>query len=115
MTENYVVRGESMRNTLPSGTTIVVELADESYSVGDIVVVIVNGDLIVKRITLSPGGKLDDFCKYPILKEFSEQWGGVLPEDQYLIQGDIPASLDSTRIGPININDIVGRVVKSYA
>jgi len=114
MYHEYTVRGESMRDTLPTGTTITVDISPCSIAVGDLVVVKLNDNLIVKRIVLGPGDSMVEFERYPILKAFSEQWSGVLPNEHYLIQGDVPESFDSTRFGPINTNDIVGRVV-SYA
>lgn len=110
------VRGESMRNTFPSGTKITVEIAESKYFVGDIVVFRMNGDLVIKRVVACPGDNFQDFeSKSPILKSFSEQWNGVLPDGEYIIQGDIPGSMDSLRVGPINKTNILGRVVKSYA
>lgn len=48
-----------------------------------------------------------------VLKMYFESYGGVIPEDSYLILGNLAkGSIDSTRFGLVHKSDFIGRVKK---
>lgn len=95
-----VVAGASMEPTLAPGDRVLVALRayrDRSPSTGDIVLVrLDDGAEIVKRVIRVSG---------------SREAGGWV-----WVSGDNPAaSLDSRRLGPIDLRQVVGRVVFRYS
>ena len=117
------VFGNSMQPTLNSGDLLLYrQVKSERLNTGDIVVVIMGGRKMVKRLIGLPGNliqlhegrllvdgieKVEKFTRHSEVLEYS--W--KLKKNEYLVLGDNGKdSLDGRKIGPLESNAILGRV-----
>ncbi len=120
----FVVSGNSMTPNINDGEYLVIKIFLNNYKRNDVVVFKnIYGVYFVNRIVGLPGEKLkiengqlyinellveDKYLSTPIPAELVVD----LKEGEYFVLGDnSAASLDSKTLGPVNIKDIVGKVI----
>ena len=121
-----IVDGISMDPTLKNGDILILNELNRSYHYGDIVVINLKNEQIIKRVIGVPGDKVeykggilylngnikeDNYSK--ATKDFSLSSLGYdsIPDNYYLVLGDNRSvSYDSRYIGLISKNDIMGTV-----
>ena len=127
-----IVRGESMLPTYHDGQSALVRrrnILNPSLKRGDVVVLRMGRDNIIKRIAYLPGEEVKspylmtvtyrhDLAVYYEQPDFSDKVAGLprifVPEGYAVVLGDNPSvSEDSRAFGPIPIRDILGTVVNA--
>jgi len=87
----------------------VVGLPGDRWTVSNAGTIVVNGRRVKNSV-----GKIYRLNaeRTRMLQIYEESYSGVIPENSYLLMGEsISGSLDSSRLGLIHIQDIIGRVV----
>jgi len=87
----------------------VVGLPNDRWGISDAGAVVVNG----KRATNGQGKPYRlNAARMRMLKLYEKEYDGVMPPNTYLLMGEpTTGSLDSSRLGLIHRQDIIGRVV----
>lgn len=113
------VNGPSMDNTLKHGQILILNKLDK-YKRGDIVVVDLGDEKIIKRIVGLPGESIyclngeiyinDEKIKEDYTSSETLDFTKVfIQEDEYFVMGDNrPVSMDSRSFGPINKSQMMG-------
>lgn len=113
------VNGPSMDNTLKHGQILILNKLDK-YKRGDIVVVDLGDEKIIKRIVGLPGESIyclngeiyinDEKIKEDYTSSETLDFTKVfIQEDEYFVMGDNrPVSMDSRSLGPINKSQMMG-------
>lgn len=119
------VSGASMEPTLKEGDVLLINKISKDYERYDVVVVVHNGVLLIKRLIALPGetiqikdndiyvngSKINDVVSCNTMPRLAEN-KIQLSENEYFVLGDNrPNSYDSRDIGPVNKNDVIGKIV----
>jgi signal peptidase I len=132
----FQIEGASMAPTLLGGDHVFVDLTlDEPLEHGDIVIFpdpreFIDDDILVKRVIGIPGDRIEVLHNRIRVNGVPERLPGQddprvmdLPEDTditlgegelYLLGDNRPVSLDSTELGEIRIESVMGRVAFCY-
>ena len=122
------VYGDSMRPTYFNSDTVLVNKFDKVYERNDIIVFNCCNDVFIKRVVGVPGDKIqiidgilyvnDDKCE--LIDDSEIEYEGIAAEpvildtDEYFVLGDNHENSMNSRyseVGPVHINDVVGRVI----
>jgi signal peptidase I len=119
-----IVRGDSMLPTYKDGDFLLVNRMTAlggPLARGDVVLIRMGDEVLVKRITHLPGDRLSDFEAFAFRRvrmffEPLEKTTGreplAVPAGFVVVVGDNRrASSDSRRFGPVPVGDVLGRVV----
>lgn len=120
-----VVHGDSMLPTFRDGQIVLVSKLNGSLSRGDVVLVDMGSEVLIKRIAYLPGEIIEEPESYA----FEEVWFKFerpdsvpndsrlrlkVPAGHYVILGDNAAvSDDSRKFGPIPARKVLGKVVNA--
>jgi len=120
-----VVHGDSMLPTFRDGQLVLVSKLNGSFGRGDVVLVDMGSEVIIKRIAYLPGEIIEE----PSAFRYAEVWFKFerpspsadyrdrrlkVPAGHYVVLGDNAAvSDDSRKFGPIPKERILGRVVNA--
>ena len=120
------VNGESMNNTFKNGDILLLSKMDKKYERMDIVVFTYNGERLIKRIIGLPGEKVKIennklYINGEEVKDYREniemlnyELEEVIEDNHYFLLGDNRNnSIDSRKLGTINIENISGKVIFS--
>ncbi|MBQ8234637.1 MAG: signal peptidase I [Bacilli bacterium] len=120
------VNGESMNNTFKNGDILLLSKMDKKYERMDIVVFTYNGERLIKRIIGLPGEKVKIennklYINDEEIKDYREniemlnyELEEVIEDNHYFVLGDNRNnSIDSRKLGTINIENISGKVIFS--
>ncbi len=126
-----VVDGASMEPTFSNGDPVLIEHFRGEYAAGDVIIVQVDGELLIKRLIGVPGDHLvvDETGVYlngTLIEDFIPKrydsglgefvpcflYSGILPENTYFILGDNRTnSTDSRVFGLVPSADVLGLVI----
>jgi len=123
--------GVSMDPSLKEGQLVLASTLDKNYTIGDVVLVNYDGEVIIKRIAYVPGQKIlcadlgvRQFTPLPPMKDVKRQLDNLnshgvhafvyeIPENTVFIIGDNESySEDSRNFGPVKYKDIFAKVVE---
>ena len=120
------VNGESMNNTFKNGDILLLSKMGKKYERMDIVVFTYNGERLIKRIIGLPGEKVKIennklYINGEEVKDYREniemlnyELEEVIEDNHYFLLGDNRNnSIDSRKLGTINIENISGKVIFS--
>lgn len=126
-----VVDGASMEPTFSNGDPVLIEHFRGEYATGDVIIIQVDGELLIKRLIAVPGDHLvlDESGVYlngTLIETFLPKrydsgigdfvpyftYSGILPENTYFVLGDNRTnSTDSRVFGLVSAPDVLGLVV----
>ena len=124
---NKTVRGNSLEPLLKNEEEVKISKKFKTISKDELVVFEHMNKEIVKIVkgvpsdtfTISSENKLFINDKYEcdvlekcLLRDFSECFNGILPEDNYIVLGTTMESIDSRTFGPILRKSIIGKIIK---
>ena len=120
------VNGDSMNDTFKNGDILLLNKMSNSYERMDIVVFTYNGERLIKRIIGLPGEKVKIennklYINDEEIKDYREniemlnyELEEVIEDNHYFLLGDNRNnSIDSRKLGTINIENISGKVIFS--